>query len=91
MAGTIGNGGIFWNVGDTTGRDDAGVAQPIPVSAADEAKVHTGTDTPTATPTGAPFYIKTPADDLYVWVTNTWVGPYGLSSDFASSTHTHGT
>lgn len=86
MAGSIGNGGVFWNVGDTTGRDDSGQVADLPVAVT---AISSGSPTPTTAPGGAPLYIDTDTDELYVWAGTDWKGPYGLSSSFALTSHTH--
>jgi hypothetical protein len=86
MAGTITDSATFWNVGDTAGRNEYGQATTLPVSAV---FVGNGTPTPTAAPAGAPLYIDTDTDDLFVWMGTAWKGPYSLASNFAVSTHTH--
>lgn len=73
MAGSINDNGVFWNVGDTTGRDNAGVSTAIPLGGS----IGSGTAAPTAAPSGIPLYWDTDTtDNLYIWVGTAWKGPY---------------
>lgn len=74
MAGSFNNNGVWWNTGDTAGRDDNGGAVNLP-SRVDS--VSSGTAVPTAAPTaGAPLYHKTDDDAIYLWDGGVWEGPY---------------
>jgi len=85
MAGSINNAGTFWNVGDMQGRNDDGSVVSLPVAAT---AVGVGSATPTAAPSGAPLYIDSDNDDLYVWDGSAWAGPYGIGP-FSLATHSH--
>jgi hypothetical protein len=88
MAGNTNTPPAIWNVGDSVGKGFAGGTAALPAS---PSYVGTGTDTPTASPpaAGSPLFILTPAEELFVWGGTAWVGPYGLGSTFAASSHTH--
>jgi len=85
MAG-FSNNATFWNVGEGTGRNGAsgGTAlsptASVAISVSAVAVIGSGSATPTAAPSGAPFYIDTDTDDLLAWNGTAWVGPYSTAT-----------
>jgi hypothetical protein len=88
MAGNLNTPSVRWEVGGTSGIDAYGNTASLPAA---PTYVGSGTDTPTASPpaAGSPLFIMTPTEELFVWGGTAWVGPYGLASNFASSSHSH--
>jgi hypothetical protein len=84
MAGNINSNHVTWVVGETYGVDQSGAQVTLatalpPATSAYQAygSFGAGTAVPTGAPTGAPFYLVTPANDLYTWEGTAWFGPYG--------------
>lgn len=77
MAGNLNSTPVMWNVGDTTGRDITGGTVALPVG---PTVVGAGSAVPTAAPAGAPLYVDTDNDDLYVWTGAAWLGPYSKAT-----------
>ena len=74
MAGNMNSDSVRWVVGGTNGTNVAGATTALPVSVT---QIGFGSPTPTSAPlAGAPLYVDTDTDDLYVWNGTSWNGPY---------------
>jgi len=73
MAGNMNSDSVRWVVGGTNGTNVAGATTTLPVAVT---VIGSGSPTPTTAPLGAPLYIDTDQDNLYVWNGTAWNGPY---------------
>lgn len=73
MAGTFAQG-TKWNVGDTTGKDDAGTSVALPTD------MTSGSGAPSGVPKGLPVYVDTANHKLYAYVASAWVAISGANS-----------
>jgi hypothetical protein len=77
MAASLNSDSVMWVVGGTNGTNVAGATTTLPVAVT---VVGSGSPTPTTAPLGAPLYIDTDTNDLFVWGGTAWLGPYSTAT-----------
>lgn len=75
MAGNLNSTSVHWQVGDSTGHNDAGQTVAVPGN-----QVSSGTAAPSGAPSGSPFYVNTTNNKLYAWTGSAWVAISGANT-----------